>query len=178
MPIYQLLSTNINSITANLTKPQHSQTAPEILENDRFITHWCTFPQHSSKQKWQLCSKNSNTALKIQCLWKKRLPSNDLWLSGEVTQSGVLGGSVEKYGVASFTRMVWQTSQTLAGRIFGPLWTVLDIQSEQNIRPQWRQWCCKRKKNSNYYLSSTVSTCLMLVIRNSVFGKFQVTIAA
>lgn len=57
-------------------------------------------------------------------------------------QSGVCRGSVLKYGVASRTRIVWQTSQTFEGRRLGPLLTVLVRQSIQKIWPQCLQWCC------------------------------------
>ena len=56
--------------------------------------------------------------------------------------SGVCSESVQKYGVASRTKIVWQTSQTRAGRRCGPLLTVLPRQSTQKIWPQCRQWCC------------------------------------
>lgn len=51
----------------------------------------------------------------------------------------VTGASVPKYGVASLTRMVWQTSQTLDGRRLDPLGTDFAVQSEQKMRPQCRQ---------------------------------------
>lgn len=38
--------------------------------------------------------------------------------------------------------MVWQTSHTLEGLRFGPLFTDFVRQSAQNILPQCRQWCC------------------------------------
>ena len=41
--------------------------------------------------------------------------------------------------------MVWQTSQTFAGRKFGPLLTDFVVHSEQKIFPQWRQWCCEKQ---------------------------------
>lgn len=54
-----------------------------------------------------------------------------------------------KYGAESRTSKVWQTLQTCESLILGPLFTVLDKQDGQKIRPQCLQWSYKIKISLN-----------------------------